>query len=263
MSAKPIESEPIRAVGKNATARISPQHCYVSPSEICTLSVLVENDDDSLGCLQCIVSFDTTLVTLLVAEEGALIEQASDPRFFVWDPIAPDTHSVEGCILGYKTYVLLPGEIARFVFRAEENGVCPVKITKLTLADIDRIWYTPEVDPNAWIIIGPATGIELPPPTEGCLESYPNPFNPSTTIVFLPVQDRQTNGQLRGGVSIAIYAPDGRLVRQLFEGKADAGATRLVWDGQNQEGNAVTSGVYFAVAKTQRESYTTKLVLIR
>lgn len=255
------KAEPERTAQGMTTVVLSPRYTNIAPAETCTLSVIVESDSDSLGCIECWVSFDTSLVKILLAEEGRLFKQAPYASIFFWQIIAPDTHSVEGCLLGYRTYTLTPGEITRYVFEAKENGVCPVRITRLNLSDIDRVWYQPVVDPNAWIVIGPATGIDPVLPVEGRLDCYPNPFNPSTTIIFSP--SSAMTGSLPTDVSIAIYSIDGRLVRRVFDGKISAGAKRVVWDGLNQEGNEVTSGVYFVVATTKWEKHTTKLVLIR
>ena len=66
--------------------------------------------------------------------------------------------------------------------------------------------------------------------------SYPNPFNPTTTIPLRLTQD--------GSVDMEIYAADGRLVRQLHRGSLPAGNHRFVWNGRDRQGRAVSSGVY-------------------
>ena len=253
-------SEPART-DNSVAVTLSPVHTYVSIAETCTLSVLVESPGDSLGCIECWVSFDTTLVEILDAEEGRLFEQAPFPRLFFWMTIAPDTHSVEGCLLGYDTYTVTPGEVARYVFRALRDGTCPVKITRLKLFDIDRVIYEPIVDPNAWILIGPATGLKPEPPAEGGLSGYPNPFNPSTSLVFTSPSFSTGKGFCE--VSIGIFASDGRLVRELYEGATGPEGIRVTWDGKNHSGVDAASGVYFAAARTADKTYRTKLVLIR
>jgi hypothetical protein len=63
-------------------------------------------------------------------------------------------------------------------------------------------------------------------------ESYPNPFNPTTTIAFdLPAY---------AYVRLNVYDVLGREVETLLEGARNPGAYRIVWDAQNQ-----SSGVYF------------------
>jgi hypothetical protein len=68
-------------------------------------------------------------------------------------------------------------------------------------------------------------------------QNFPNPFNPSTRIQFaLPV---------KGHVSLKIYNVAGQLVKTLQDGVMDAGSHELTWDGSNNLGINVASGVYF------------------
>ncbi len=68
--------------------------------------------------------------------------------------------------------------------------------------------------------------------------NYPNPFNASTTIVYhLPGPGR---------VSLRVYGAQGQLVRELVEAFQQGGQYRIPWDGRNEAGLPVASGVYFA-----------------
>jgi len=70
------------------------------------------------------------------------------------------------------------------------------------------------------------------------LGNYPNPFNPSTTIEYsLPETGR---------VSLVIYTVSGQKVCELVSGILSAGKHSVVWDGRDQTGNAVSSGVYIS-----------------
>jgi hypothetical protein len=75
-------------------------------------------------------------------------------------------------------------------------------------------------------------------PTEFVLEqNYPNPFNPQTTISYsLPANSQ---------VSLKIFSVTGQLVCTLYEGESSAGTHVVLWDGLNDRGNSVGSGVYF------------------
>lgn len=67
-------------------------------------------------------------------------------------------------------------------------------------------------------------------------QNYPNPFNPATAIRFyLPSTS---------GIEVAIYSTAGQLVRQLARGKFAGGEHEVVWDGKNEAGMRVASGVY-------------------
>jgi hypothetical protein len=81
-------------------------------------------------------------------------------------------------------------------------------------------------------------------PTETAfLPNFPNPFNPETWIPFDLHDDAQ--------VTISIRGADGSIVRSLDLGEHPAGTYRTRdraahWDGRNQHGEIVSSGVYFA-----------------
>jgi flagellar hook assembly protein FlgD len=68
-------------------------------------------------------------------------------------------------------------------------------------------------------------------------QNFPNPFNPTTTISF-SIKDA-------GNVSLIIYDVAGRRVRELLNQRRDRGAYNVVWDGHNDGGSKVASGVYF------------------
>nr|MEE4268423.1 T9SS type A sorting domain-containing protein [Candidatus Krumholzibacteria bacterium] len=68
------------------------------------------------------------------------------------------------------------------------------------------------------------------------ISAYPNPFNPQTTIAFeLPHS---------GFVSGAVYDLRGRCVRNLWSGQAIQGRQEWIWNGRDNEGRTVPSGVY-------------------
>ncbi len=68
-------------------------------------------------------------------------------------------------------------------------------------------------------------------------QNFPNPFNPTTTLAF-SIKDA-------GRVSLTVYDVAGRRVRQLVNERKERGAYKVVWDGQNDTGQTVASGVYF------------------
>ena len=97
-------------------------------------------------------------------------------------------------------------------------------------------------------------------PTEtGLLSNYPNPFNPETWIPY------QLSASV--DVSVSIYAVDGRLVRRLDLGHQSAGVYRsrsraAYWDGRNEFGERVASGLYFYTL-TAGDFTATRKMLIR
>lgn len=86
-------------------------------------------------------------------------------------------------------------------------------------------------------------------------QNVPNPFNPTTSIIFdLPVGSY---------VLLAVYNADGRLVRKLVEGEMAAGRQEIRWDGRDSRGGMSASGIYFARLVTPRFSQARKMILVR
>ncbi len=77
----------------------------------------------------------------------------------------------------------------------------------------------------------------LIPTSYGLRQNYPNPFNPTTTISY--------SLESRGFVEISIYNVRGQRVRTLVSYEHDAGSHKVVWDGKNESGKGVSSGMYF------------------
>jgi outer membrane protein assembly factor BamB len=83
-----------------------------------------------------------------------------------------------------------------------------------------------------------ATGVAATTPSSLELRAFPNPFNPQTTIAF--TLDRDTR------IRLTVHDVRGRVVRTLAAGVMTAGEHALSWNGRDDAGRAVASGVYFA-----------------
>jgi FlgD Ig-like domain len=105
-------------------------------------------------------------------------------------------------------------------------------------------------------ITGPTAAGGTPPPTALALDNFPNPFNPTTTIRYaLPKPAR---------VSLSVYDVAGRLVRTLVPGTLHpAGVFDVKWDGTDEAGRTVASGVYFYRLRAGAETLTRKAVLLK
>ncbi len=113
-------------------------------------------------------------------------------------------------------------------------------------------------DIKFWINMGignpDVTGGEVPAAYR-LAQNFPNPFNPTTTIKF----DMKTKGH----VSLKVYNVAGQLVRTLVDEVKDAGSCSVIWDGTNNGGAKVASGIYFYRMETKEFCKTKKIVLLR
>jgi hypothetical protein len=86
-------------------------------------------------------------------------------------------------------------------------------------------------------------------------QNVPNPFNPVTRIRFLAPSE--------GRVEIRVYDVRGALVRTLFSETVAAGVKEITWDGRDDGGSAVASGIYFCRLDGFGGTLTKKMVLVR
>ena len=86
-------------------------------------------------------------------------------------------------------------------------------------------------------------------------QNYPNPFNGTTTIAY-------TIGE-RSHVDIRLYDPAGRLVKTIETAVRGQGRHAVVWNGKDNSGHAVASGVYFCRLKAGKVMQTRKVIYLR
>ncbi|MFA7288272.1 MAG: LamG-like jellyroll fold domain-containing protein [Melioribacteraceae bacterium] len=95
-----------------------------------------------------------------------------------------------------------------------------------------------------------------PIPTETKLVSnFPNPFNPSTVINYLV--------STQGVIKIEIYNLLGEKIKELVNEEKPIGNYITRWEGKNQNGNLVSSGIYFCVLSNKNNISKLKLLLIK
>jgi hypothetical protein len=120
-------------------------------------------------------------------------------------------------------------------------------------------YYHTEVE--AAIMICPkGTAVEgeegsLTPKSFELHQNYPNPFNNETVIEF--------NLRRSGEVNLTIYNLLGQEVRTLAEGRLNAGPQIVSWDGKDEKGNDLSSGIYFYQLRAGEVSETKRLVLLK
>jgi hypothetical protein len=93
-------------------------------------------------------------------------------------------------------------------------------------------------------------------PTNYVLEqNYPNPFNPETTIRYgIPEA---------GTVRLTIYSIDGKVVNELADGFKEVGYHQVIWDGINDSGESVSSGIYIYRMEAGSFSKVRKMIFLK
>jgi hypothetical protein len=96
-------------------------------------------------------------------------------------------------------------------------------------------------------------GVSAPAFTLG--RNYPNPFNPSTSIAYEITEP--------GHVQLNIYNIKGELIRTLVDAPQTAQSYTVTWDGTDNVGNPISSGVYFYQMQSGKNTSTRKMLLMK
>jgi hypothetical protein len=86
-------------------------------------------------------------------------------------------------------------------------------------------------------------------------QNYPNPFNPETQIGYALPTDSY--------VKLSIYNVLGQKVRTLVDERKGAGYHSVRWDGKDDKGDEVSSGIYFYKIQTDKFNQTNKMLLVK
>jgi len=87
-------------------------------------------------------------------------------------------------------------------------------------------------------------------------QNTPNPFNPVTTIAFTVPADAME-------IDLSIYNAAGERVATLASGEATPGRQSVVWNGHDDAGERVASGIYFVRLSSDADTRTRKVVLLK
>ncbi len=136
----------------------------------------------------------------------------------------------------------------------DHRGYLDIIVSKISGSDsLGRLRYYSDIylaNTTLGIISDPGT-----PSNFVLFQNYPNPFNPITTIEY----ELRERSQVR----LTVYDVSGRLVRVLHQGEQSAGKFKVRWDGTNQMGHDVASGVYLYVLLANQRHATKKMLLTR
>jgi hypothetical protein len=164
----------------------------------------------------------------------------------------------DGDPVTYAVYVFNGGEVTTIEDIADtsyvynRSGAAPLAQFRWTVCCSDHELTT--ASPDTFAVRSSRAGFGVPE-APSLHQNFPNPFNPATTIRF--DLDRE------GPVSLIIFNVLGQQVKTLISEQRPAGFWSVEWDGLNNNGDAVGSGVYLYRLETPALSQTRKMVIVR
>ncbi len=183
-----------------------------------------------------------------VADVGGACEDESAASFYIHRPI--DWLEIAGPAAGS----LAAGEVDTLWVQVDTEGLPPGEDQLAGLRFSSN-------DPAGDLIVpvtlhlGATAAPEAPPSAALRLEAWPNPFNPSVRLVFALAAP--------GRARLEVLDLQGRRLRLLAEGDWPAGEQAASWDGRDQAGRPLASGVYLARLVGPQGAATRKLLLMK
>jgi Domain of unknown function (DUF362)/FlgD Ig-like domain len=123
---------------------------------------------------------------------------------------------------------------------------------------IERMVLTDEQEAALRLAVYGSTGEASLPRAFALEQNSPNPFNPSTTIAFSVSSSNESQT-----VRLSIFDLRGKLVHTLVDERREPGSYTAYWDGTEDSGRRVASGVYFYRLQAGDFSRTRKMVLLK
>jgi hypothetical protein len=161
--------------------------------------------------------------------------------------------NTSGLILGQGT----TSEPTDYIY-TDQNGVVENTTYYYWLESVDNGGETEMFGPISLTIPlgGGNSGTPAAPDDYGLQQNYPNPFNPSTEIRF--ALEESSN------VILTIYNTKGQKIQTLYKGNAPADIVKSVlWDGRDDSGKQVASGIYLYELRTKKETFIRKMILTK
>ena len=120
----------------------------------------------------------------------------------------------------------------------------------LNISDVAAIRFEGDVSAEDMQLLVPIINARL-------FQNHPNPFNPETTISF------ELENDSKSPVILTIYNAKGQKVKTLLKENLNAGKHSTVWNGEDEAGKNVSSGIYFYQLSVNSEQSTKKMILLK
>jgi len=236
--------------------RWTPDDQTIDIDDTLVMSLMLD-DPIEVRTIEIWIEYDTEVVSSISGGFGDLFD--SFPVLFT-----SHVEETPGLWHGYSVVISAlewtsgPGELFTWTVSGLAGGVCTVSTVsvrmfgpdgEIEIADVSLPSTTIIVDNSSQV--SPDAGI-----VQTTLDLFPNPFNPGTELHFnIPV-----TGQTR----IEVFSTRGALVATAFDSWVDAGALTVPWNGRDQAGQQLASGVYlFRLVGPQGVSATSRGILLK
>ena len=186
------------------------------------------------------------IITIEISEDGHEAEMAAPFWGFLKTPEGQNIIDVNREII-VSASLEASGELSE---EAARSGYTPGS---------KSVWGSNTAEPFRYFVKSSTASVEenniIIPGTVALNQNYPNPFNNHTTITYS--LSHNTN------VSLFIFNANGQMVNQLIDENQNPGSFQVVWNGYDEKGNVLSTGIYFAVLNAGEEQQVKRMVLLK
>ena len=246
---------------------VLPLETEVQPGGIVDVELMVTEAGAFFNGCDLVLGFDSarlTFIEMSLADQlGSLMAEACTNQPFHIFQVSPDSTHVTAnlALLCAGVSIQGPGVIYRLRFQAKPQvGPTDLRLLEGTTFYFAGIIVSPLSTMDSTLIIG--TGANVPGASPDLLlqlQAAPNPFNPQTTVTFML--------SAPGTARLEVYTPQGQRVRTLLEGYREAGEYNLSWNGKDDSGRSLASGLYLLHLRHQLDKTTStalrRITLVR
>jgi hypothetical protein len=165
--------------------------------------------------------------------------------------LSPTPGTLDMALLGIRDRGIAgEGVLATLRFKVLQQGDYELEVREVSARDSENKAHSIDTEVRA------GTPDQLDVPKVSFLEnSYPNPFNPQTTLAY--------GVAIQGPVTIKVYSVDGRLVKTLLNEVRGPGSYKVIWDGTDNRGQRVASGMYMARLQALDNTQLQRMMLVK
>jgi len=259
-----LEASPVAALATAAGAdsiwvAIVPGDTAVAPGGTFDVHLRVTQPGRGFNAYDAVIEYDPAALTFIAqaanVQQGSLMRGACGNTFHLFQA-APDSLVIHHSILCAGVTLFGPGNLYNLRFQAAATPqYTQVRVRSIQFFDAGLFTGPVALAPAARVQVGmPSDAV----PGAGRLQgphlwAAPNPFNPATTLHV------ESDAQWRDLVVLDVR---GHVVRKLAAGVQAPGAAQWVWDGRDERGARVGSGVYVASLRGARGAVSQRLVLV-
>jgi hypothetical protein len=236
------------ATGGGTTLALRHVGGAVEAGQEIAVDLVLDGNDARVKGVSAAVSFDAGRLELVGVAPSYGVAGLGSDAFFIWRREGAGAALIDLALLGTDRVLGGSGPLARLTFRVVRADAALVALDGAAVRDSDN------ADVGA-ALVSLALNAAGEPPAWALDQNTPNPFNPRTTIAFEIAEPCD--------VRLAVYSTSGRLVRELVNARVDAGRRAVVWDGVDERGGAVGSGVYLCVLEAGGRRIERKMVLMK